>query len=249
MPTAFAPVKGVHENVMSPVIARRERLRTAAVAEIKDLARRLLVSGGPPAISLRGIARDMGMTAPAIYRYFPSLDALVAELTGELFDELREAIEAGRDTVPAEPLTQLLEMARAFRRWSLAHPPEFALMFGTPVPGVVGFEVDCISPEHPGAKFGAPFLAAFAEVWETTPFRTPPPEVIEAELGAHLAPYRAAFGPDVPVEIIYAYLSAWTRLYGMVALEVFGHMRWAVDDMGALFELELAAFARDLLGP
>lgn len=249
MPTPFAPVKGVHENVMSPVIARRERLRTAAVAEIKGLARRLLVNGGPAAISLRGIARDMGMTAPAIYRYFPSLDALVAELTGDLFDELREAIEASRDAVPAEPLSQLLEMARAFRRWSLAHPPEFGLMFGTPVPGVIEFEVDCVSPEHPGAKFGAPFLAAFGQAWEVARFRTPPPEVIEAELGEHLAPYRAAFGPDVPVQIIYAYLSAWTRLYGMVALEVFGHMRWAVDDMGALFELQLTSFAQELFGP
>src|SRR3954451_24134646 len=109
--------------------SRRDRLRRAAVADIKDAGRRLLVSGGPGAISLRGIARDMGMTAPAIYRYFPSLDALVIELTGDLFDELRQTIEAARDGVPAEPLVQLLEMARAFRRWSLAHPPEFALMF------------------------------------------------------------------------------------------------------------------------
>jgi len=248
MPTPFAPVKGVHENVMKQIIARRERLRTAAVTEIKGVARRLLVEGGPTAISLRGIARDMGMTAPAIYRYFPSLDALVIELTGDLFDELRETIEAARDSVPAEPMVQLLEMARAFRRWSLAHPPEFALMFGNPLPGVAEFEADC-SPEHPGAKFGAPFLAAFAEAFQFIPLRTPPAAVIEAELGEHLAPYRTAFGADVPIEIVYAYLAGWTRLYGMVALEVFGHMRWAVDDMGALFELELATFVRDLLRP
>ena len=69
--------------------SRRERIRTATVAEIKALARRLLVGGGLAAISLRAIARDMGMTAPAIYRYFPSLDALVAELTEDLYDELR----------------------------------------------------------------------------------------------------------------------------------------------------------------
>ena len=99
---------------------RRERLRTATVAEIKDLARRLLVTGGPTAISLRAIAREMGMTAPAIYRYFPSLDALVVELTEDLYDELRESIEAARDGCPADgsaaeasPLAQLAEIGRA----------------------------------------------------------------------------------------------------------------------------------------
>src|SRR3954452_10518644 len=183
---------------MTAIGTRRERLRSATVAEIKDHARQLLVGGGPTAISLRGIARDMGMTAPAIYRYFPSLDALVIELTGDLFDELRETIEAARDSVPAEPLIQLLEMARAFRRWSLAHPPEFALMFGNPLPGVAEFEADC-SPEHPGAKFGGPFLAAFAEAFQSIPLKTPPAAVIEAELGEHLAPYRTAFGADIPI--------------------------------------------------
>src|SRR4051812_44586825 len=101
---------------------RRERLRGAAVAEIKQTARKLLVEGGPPAISLRAIARHMGMTAPAIYRYFPSLDALVIELTGEICDELSGLVEAARDEAPAdEPLLQLAAMARAFRAWSLAH--------------------------------------------------------------------------------------------------------------------------------
>src|SRR5882672_12208641 len=94
MPTVFARVKGVHRIVMDMTQTRRERLRTATVAEIKSLARRLLMAGGPHAFSLRAIARDMGMTAPAIYRYFPSLDALVAELAEDLYDELREATEA-----------------------------------------------------------------------------------------------------------------------------------------------------------
>src|SRR5215469_3655476 len=100
---------------------RRERLRTATVAEIKQLARRLLVDGGPSAISLRAIARDMGMTAPAIYRYFASLDALIQELVEDFFDELRAAVEAV-PVDPGRPAEQLMEMARALRRWSVAHP-------------------------------------------------------------------------------------------------------------------------------
>jgi AcrR family transcriptional regulator len=240
------------------ITPRRERIRSATVAEIKSLARRLLVSGGPPAISLRAIARDMGMTAPAIYRYFPSLDALVRDLCEDLFDELREWTEAARDACPSdEPLPRLAEMARAFRRWSVAHPAEFGLMFGNPVPGVTSFEADCMGPDHAGARFGAPFLQAFAEVWQRAQFGeagepnirhfpTPPVELIEEKLGRYIAPHEVSHGSGLPVEVVYAYLSGWTRLYGLVAMEVFGHLGWAVTEVEPLFELELAAFVAQM---
>jgi AcrR family transcriptional regulator len=229
---------------------RRERLRTATVAEIKDLARRLLGSGGPPAISLRAIARDMGMTAPAIYRYFPSLDALVLELTEDLFDELREAVEAARDAcTDGAPLPRLTEMARAFRRWSIANPAEFGLMFGNPIPGVAKFEESCFHPDHAGARFGAQFLAEVVRLWEAAPFPTPPVEMLETKLAPSLLRYGAQPGPDVPIQVMYAYLSAWTRLYGLVAMEVFGHLRWAATGVEPLFEVELAAFAAQMSPP
>jgi len=224
---------------------RRERLRSATVAEIKDLARRLLVAGGPQAISLRAIARDMGMTAPAIYRYFPSLDALIKELTEDLYDELREAVEAGR-AAGAPPDEQLADMVRAFRRWSVTHPAEFGLIFGNPVPGVTTFEDECLSPEHAGARFGATFLVVFAELWPLAPWPTPPAEAITAQLGPVLQPQHAASGVDLPVQAVYAYLSAWIRLYGLVAMEVFGHLQWAVTEVEPLFELELATFLAQL---
>jgi AcrR family transcriptional regulator len=222
-------------------LTRRERLRTATVAEIKDLARRLLVSGGASAISLRAIARDMGMTAPAIYRYFPSLDALVAELVEDLYDELRLVVEAAR-TPDAHPLQHLAEMARAFRAWSVGHPAEFGLMFGNPVPGVPMFEAGCLTPDHAGARFGAPFLDAFARLWAVNPFPTPPVELIEERLRPVLAAFPVEHGPDLPIQAVYAYLSAWVRLYGIVAMEVFGHLSWAVTDVEPLFEVEIAGF-------
>jgi AcrR family transcriptional regulator len=229
------------------LLTRRERLRTATVAEIKAFARQLLVAGGPPAISLRAIAREMGMTAPAIYRYFPSLDALVAGLTEDLYGELTAAVEAAR--VPRQAtLDQLLEMARAFRRWSLAHPAEFGLLFGNPVPGVTRFEEDCLSPDHAGARFGAPFLEAFATLHRDG--RSPQASTGDASRDVtgrglteeQFAPFTASGGVALPPPVVHAYLSAWARLYGLVALEVFGHMRWALQDTSALFEVELAAF-------
>ncbi|MDR7273352.1 TetR/AcrR family transcriptional regulator [Catenuloplanes atrovinosus] len=184
---------------MSAAPTRRERVRTATVAEIKEVARRLLVGGGLSAVSLRAIGREVGMTAPALYRYFPGLDALVGALAADLFAELTEAVRAVRDDLAGEPpMVRLTGMARAFRRWSLAHPREFALMFG----GVL---------EHCDSS-------GFAELFL-------------AEL--------TGFAPD-------AFLTAWSRVYGLVALEVFGHVQWATPDPEALFERELDLLAEVL---
>jgi AcrR family transcriptional regulator len=219
---------------------RRERLRTAALSEIKDGARRLLVTGGIEAVSLRAIARDMGMTAPAIYRYFPSLEALVLALAGDLYDELRGVVEAARDAAGPEPVDQLPAMCRAMRRWAVKHPAEFTLIFGNPVPGLAAYTRSCTDAEHPGARFGAVFLAPFLALTRDAVLPGPPADVLHRQLGSHLAPLTAKHG-DLPIEVAYAFLSAWNRLYGLVAMEVFGHLTWAVDSPEALFETELAA--------
>lgn len=224
---------------------RRERLRMATVSEIKDGARRLLVTGGPQAISLRAIARHMGMTAPAIYRYFPSLDALIVEVAGDLYDELRETVERARDAAGDDPLRQLGEMARGFRQWSVSHPVEFTLIFGTPVAGMPALEDDCAHPDHPGARFGAPFVRALLEHWRRAPWATPSAELVRERLGAALQPLRRSHG-ELPVEVAYTFISGWVRLYGLVAMEVFDHLRWAVTDPEALFEAEVDSLIRQL---
>jgi AcrR family transcriptional regulator len=226
------------------VPSRRERLRTATVAEIKDAARRLLMTGGPPAISLRAIARDMGMTAPAIYRYFPNLEALIMQLAGDLLDELRETIEQARDADDSDLIGQLTAMARAFRLWSVRHPNEFSLIFGPPVPGMAEFVEDC-DPNHPGARLGSVFIQPMIELWHRAPFRTPPRELVEQRLSGCLDPLRQSQG-DVPLEVAYMFLSGWTRLHGLVSMEVFHQLQWAVTEPEALFETELASLAHQL---
>jgi AcrR family transcriptional regulator len=225
---------------VTQVPTRRERLRTATLGEIKHAARALVVAGGPAAISLRAIARDLGMSAPALYRYFPNLEALVMAVCADVYDEVYAAVtEAGAEADNAA--AKLIAMARAFRTWSVAHPPEFALLFGSPVPGVVELEEDCESVEHPAARVGAAFLEPFAAVWRQFN-RVPVPD--DPQLTRTLAIHGDVLGPAG----MYAFLGAWTRLYGLVALEVFGHLRWALTDVEPLFEVELQTFVGQLVG-
>ncbi len=230
---------------MTQAVTRRGRLREGTVADIKRTARELLVYGGPSAISLRAIARTLGMSAAALYRYFPSLEALVLELASDLYTELRSAVTAAAELAGGEgldPAARLAVMARAFRAWSRAHPAEFALMFGNPVPGVADLEDDCLSPDHPGALLGAAFLEPFVALWRSggAPHRPAP------DLGTSTAPLLGVHGENLPAGALAAFLVAWTRLYGLIAMDVFGHLRWAVTDVEPLFEAELAAFIRQL---
>jgi len=225
--------------------SRRERLRSATVAEIKATARRLLREGGPAAISLRATARDMGMTAPAIYRYFPGLDALVVELVADLFDELRAAVERVADP---DPVDRLAAMSRRFRAWALANPGEFALVFGSPVPGVTQFDRHRAQLTDSGARFGAVFLDTVAAVHATRPLPPAPPADVAERFAAGLQPYLDAHGDRFPLEVVYAFVAGWTRLYGLVAIEAFGHLSWALTDVEPLFEAELTGIIAGLTG-
>lgn len=233
---------------MVEVLSRRDRVRAATVTEIKDTARRILVAEGVDGLSLRAIARDMGMTAPALYRYFPSREDLVVHLIGELYDELADTLEAARDAEPAEDTPARLAMAsRAFRRWALAHPAEFGLLFGSPIPGievagtVAGDEPD---PAHAASKrFGRVFGELVARVYLEQPFPVPADGDLDPQLRGELTDWCEAFPVPMPVGVAQVFLSCWIRLYGLVAMEVFGHLRFAVVDAGPVFEAELADVA------
>ncbi len=226
----------------------REKRRASAVAEIKEVARQLLVKGGPAAVSLRAISREMGMTPSALYRYYSSLDALVAGLRSDLFEELGEATTKARDSVPSgDPLQRLIAMARAFRAWGLEHRAEFGLMLGPPPPGIEGGP-DPDEPDYAPACVGVTFLGEIAELERRGALRVPSVELIEGRLAPGFRDYLdGQEGLDLPV--VFAFLAVWARLYGIIAMEVFGHMAWAVTDSGALFETELINFAQQVSGP
>src|SRR5947209_8498101 len=121
---------------------RRERTRAATIAEIKDHAWRQLAEVGASALSLRAVASEMGMTSSALYRYFSSRDDLLNELMVDGFASLADALEAAEAELDGSSSTgrpganRWLHLSAAHRRWALAHPTEYALVFGTQVPGL-----------------------------------------------------------------------------------------------------------------
>jgi AcrR family transcriptional regulator len=229
--------------------SRRARVRAATAQEIKQTARRILVEQGSDAVTLRAIARDMGMTAPAIYRYFASHEDLLSHLVADIFieiaAEIHEAIEAAGAT-SGNMTGKLVAACRQFRHWSLDHRAEFGLLFGTPLPSLAGMHEDTLINEC-AARFAGTFLALFLELWQRQPFGVPAPEEIDPSLRSQLERYRDGLGVDLPVGAMVIFLRCWVRLYGAVSLEVFGHLHFALDDPAPMFEITLSELAA-LLG-
>jgi AcrR family transcriptional regulator len=233
------------------IATRRERVRAATVEEIKATARRLLVEEGLESVTLRAIAREMGMTAPALYRYFASHDELLRAVIADVYDELADCLEAARDAIAEdEPAERLFAMARAFRSWSVDHRREFGLVFATPIP----VAVDAPSPlDKAGSRFGAAFIGAFFELFKRQPFPVRTDEELPPALRDQLADYRdllcRQIGDQVmklPLGSFETFLSCWVQLYGFVALEVFDHLTFALVDAEPAFEANLRHLAAQL---
>jgi AcrR family transcriptional regulator len=239
---------------------RRERQRAATVQEIKDVARRLLAEQGTGALSLRAIAREMGVTAPALYRYFDGHEALVDALVADFYNELTDTMEAAAAEVPDDlsagpgeglsgpavvvPL-RLMAATMAFRSWSVGHKAEFGLVFGTPIPGVDLYDPDsaaCVA----GQRFGQVFAALFLVLWSARPFPVPSADELDPRLVDQLAEYRDRLGVDLPLPVVNVFLSCWARIYGLVTMEVFGHLTFVFSDAEPAFMTELHAIARVL---
>jgi len=231
--------------------SRRDRLRAATSEEIIQTARRLLVQSGPEAVTLRAIAREMGMTAPGLYRYFDSHEELLRHVCANIFTELgegiRQAIEAAAvpagaaDQVTAKLTVKMVAACREFRRWSLNHQAEFGLLFGIPLPGLDDGRYDIA--DECALAFAGTFFTLFLELWTRVPFPVPDAADIDPGLRDQLSRYRDLLGTDIPVGAVLTFLRCWTVLYGAVAMEVFGHMRFALSDPAPMFEITLGDLA------
>lgn len=232
-------------------MSRRERLRAEATGQILEIALRQLTTEGPGAISLRGIAREMGMTPRAIYSYFATRDDLVTALIGQMSSALADALEAARDAAPADPEQRLLAWGQALRTWALANPQGFHLVYGDPIPG---YQPPAGSGPLAEAALricgGLNRLVAEASADLRRP-ATGDEEQQVADWSGFPPAYRErvrAEVPDLTPAVAARALRVWGRLHGLVTLEIHGHLGPVYTDPAALYRAETLDLVRDL-GP
>ncbi|GAA0629645.1 TetR/AcrR family transcriptional regulator [Streptomyces thermocarboxydovorans] len=215
----------------------RARARTEVTAAIKEEARRQLVAEGAAKLSLRAVARELGMASSAIYRYFPSRDDLLTALIIDAYDSLGEAAEAARAQASGEPpARRWVAVCEAVRTWALAHPHEYALIYGTPVPGYTA-----PSTTIPAASRVALALIGILREARQESRLTPP--ALPDELSSEAERMAADFAPDLPPQVAVALVAAWAELFGLVGFEVFGQFHRVVEDRERFFRHAAARLA------
>ena len=206
--------------------AARERTRAEITRQILDTARRHLATEGPAGLSLRAIARELGASSSAVYRYVASRDELLTRLIVAAYDALGAAAEAQEAAVARDDLVGRWAAAcGAVRGWALANPNEYALIYGTPVPGYVAPPATIA----PAARVSNVLLRILADAAEH-----PTPAIAGDGLAPDgskaLAPARSTVGPEVPDALLQRGLMAWAALFGTVSFELFGQLHGIVGD-------------------
>ncbi|MCC6436542.1 MAG: helix-turn-helix transcriptional regulator [Acidimicrobiales bacterium] len=235
---------------MTVIRTARERARAEVRREILDAARRQLTAEGAEALSLRAVARELGMVSSALYRYFASRDELLTALIIEAYDELGERAERAAAATADQPAgLRWVAVARAVRAWAVDHPRRYALLYGTPVVGYAAPQSTVV----PGTRVqialaGIVLTAHRSGAIDAGRLGAGEPPVGSA-VAADLARLRAALAqaaPDLltaagPSDVLLrATLLGWTQLFGLIGFELFGQLRGLVED-GEAFLVESAA--------
>lgn len=224
-------------------LTRRERLHETTREEIKDVARQQMAEHGAPALSLRAIAAHMGLTPPALYRYFENRDALVTALIVDAYNSLADTLEAATHITPPEDYGgHLLAVTLAYRDWALSHPQDYTLVFGTPIPGYQG-PVEIIVPA--ASRSMAMLLSLFEAAWQAGQLKLSAEDAqLSPALQALLEEWQQRHGVTQTAPILHLALAAWGQMHGLVMLELFHHLQPMVGDPGTLYRFEMTAFLK-----
>ncbi|MFE6781120.1 TetR/AcrR family transcriptional regulator [Streptomyces sp. NPDC057680] len=225
---------------MTTVRGARARARIEITAAIKDEARTQLAAEGAAKLSLRAVARELGMVSSALYRYFPSRDDLLTALIVDAYDAIGAAAEkAAAETAGQRPLDRWTAVCRAVRVWAVAHPHEYALIYGSPVPGYSAPQDTIV----PASRVGLVLIEAARSAHTGEGVALPPlPEGLRPE-AARLA---ADIAPDLPPALAVALVAAWSQLFGLISFEVFGHFHNIVEDRDAFFAASARRLGQDV---
>ena len=225
---------------------KRERGRAEIKRELLRVGREQLGEVGAAAISLRAVARELGMVSSAIYRYVASRDELLTLLIEDAYNSLGEAVETTvAATADDRALDRWISAALTIRAWALAHRNEYSLLYGSPVPGYVAPEQTSVS----GTRASRALLSIVADARRTkqlkarrgrstdiTPELTRDFDVLRTEVGLD----------DASDEVVLDVLVAWSQMFGLVSFEVFGQTRGVVEHHSELFETSVRRLADNI---
>jgi AcrR family transcriptional regulator len=213
---------------------------TAAVTrldEIVDAGRRQLAEVGPADLSLRAVAREMGVVSSAVYRYVTSRDELLTLLIVGASDDLGARTEAAvAASRRRAPVARWIDAARTVRSWAHEHPHEYALLYGTPVPG---YEAPAEQTSPAGIRVSLALLSIVRDADVGAVDGPPIPRALAKDLDV----LKRTIDLDVPDAVLVRAIAAWTQLFGLVTFELFNQTRGMVTDDEALFVAAVTAMA------
>ncbi|MGO9873110.1 MAG: TetR/AcrR family transcriptional regulator [Acidimicrobiia bacterium] len=226
--------KGIVKNA-------RERVRAAVSADIAAEARRQLAEVGAGALSLRAVARELGMASSAMYRYFPSRDDLLTTLIVEAYDALGEVAETAALT-RGTAFLRWQTVCRAIRQWALDHPHEYVLLYGSPVPGYHAPPIT-LAPASRVTLVLANLIADAHRAGELAPDDGP---ALPRAVATQVRPVAELAMPAVPLATVAQALLVWAQLFGQISFELFERFEGIVEKPEVLFEHAVTMMARQL---
>jgi len=223
---------------------RRERARAATIEEIKATALDLMREQHTTDVRFTDIARVMGMTPPALYRYFADRDELLTELITDAYDELGRQVAASRDQAPESDIGgRWLAAAQAYRSWARQQPEQFSLILGMPVPGYAAEEE---GPTTEAARRAMSQLSAlFTDAAGKGQLGRPLIDHVDPAMLTCADDKHPELNGVLTPESFQAMLQAWACLHGFASLEAYGHLDWLTPEArDSLFLSQVEMIAR-----
>jgi AcrR family transcriptional regulator len=217
----------------------RDRARSELTEEIKTVARRHLAEHGSAALSLRAVAREVGMVSSAVYRYFPSRDELLTALIIDAYDAVGERAEAAESAGRASRNrgfdARWSKVCEAVRSWALANAHEYALIYGSPVPGYAAPEATI----GPASRVPLVLLRLLGDGVASGEIVTGETPSMSRTIRLDFAQLRRTAAPAVPDAVLSRGLAVLSQLLGHINLEMFGHLHNVIHDYDAFFTLQM----------
>jgi AcrR family transcriptional regulator len=218
----------------------RERYRAQVRGEVKQAALRQLAESGPGGVSVSAIGKQLGVSGPALYRYFASRDELLTELVIDAYHDLAAALSAAASAgasaaaslAPSpDPRARFEALARAYRSWALAQPHRYRLLFGPPLPGYDAHAQQLVDASQAAMN---QLLGVLRELGDHS--AAPPPRPLAAQLSAWAQAHVPGIDPATALRAVLV----WSRLHGLVSLEIAGNFASMGVDPDQVFEAQLA---------